>query len=268
MLPEIDVFGLSVKTFGLFFALNFVAWGMLVSVRLRELKKPPDWAWEMVFVALAGGFVGARLYFIAQNWDDVSGDVLGNVLSGSGLIWYGGLLGGAIAMLAWARWRGFLGPQLLDIAAFGLPIGYAIGRIGCQVSGDGDYGGRSDLPWAMAFPDGVVPTTDVVHPSPLYETMVMGTFGLVLWHLRDHFRPGVLFAIYLVGAGLERFFVEFVRRNESVVAGLTAAQLESLLLLVGGVVTLVVMSRRGSLTREAPLAPAPAVAVSRPRKKR
>ena len=140
MLEEFDVFGLDVKTFGLFFALNFVAWGAIVSVRLRELGKPADWAWEMVFVALAGGFLGARLYWILDNWDEVDGDVLGNVFSGSGLTWYGGLAGGALAMVVWARWRGFLGMQLLDIAAFGLPIGYAIGRIGCQISGDGDYG--------------------------------------------------------------------------------------------------------------------------------
>src|SRR3712207_1882417 len=208
MLESIDVFGLDVKTFGLFFALNFVAWGAIVAVRMRELGHPPDWAWEMVFVALIGGFVGARLYWIAQNWGDASDDLLGSVFSGSGLIWYGGLLGGALAMVAWARWRGFLGLQLLDIAGFGLPIGYAIGRIGCQVSGDGDYGKPSDLPWAMAFPDGVVPTDERVHPTPIYETLIMGSLGLVLWQLRDAVRPGGLFALYLLIGGAERFLIE------------------------------------------------------------
>jgi phosphatidylglycerol---prolipoprotein diacylglyceryl transferase len=248
VLPEIDVLGLEVKTFGLFFALNFVAWGALVAVRLRELRKPPDWAWEMVFVALVGGFVGARLYWIAQNWDRASDDgLVGSLFSGSGLIWYGGLLGGAIAMVIWAWRRGFLGLQLLDIAGFGLPIGYAIGRIGCQVSGDGDYGGPSGLPWAMAYPDGTVPTTDEVHPTPLYETLLMGSLGFVLWQLRDHVRPGGLFALYLLFGGLERFFIEFVRRNEDVALGLTAAQFESLLLVVAGVVWIVVLQRRGGL---------------------
>ncbi len=248
MLPEIDLLGLEVKTFGLFFALNFVAWGALVAVRMRELGKPPDWAWEMVFVALVGGFIGARLYWIAQNWDEASDDgVFESLVSGSGLIWYGGLLGGALTMVIWAWRRGFLGTQLLDIAGFGLPIGYAIGRIGCQVSGDGDYGGPSDLPWAMAFPDGTVPTTDVVHPTPVYETLIMGSLGFVLWQLRDRVRPGGLFVLYLIFAGLERFFIEFVRRNEDAALGLTAAQLESLLLVIAGVVYVIVLQRRGGL---------------------
>ena len=247
MLPEIDLGPIEVKTFGLFFALNFVAWGAIVAVRMREIGRPPDWAWEMVFVALAGGFVGARLYWVAQNWDKVDGDVLGNVLSGSGLIWYGGLLGGAGAMVVWAWRRGFLGLPLLDIAGFGLPIGYAIGRIGCQVSGDGDYGRPTDVAWGMAYPDGVVPTDEVVHPTPVYETLLMGSLGFVLWQLRDRVRPGGLFALYLVFGGLERFLIEFLRRNEDVAAGLTAAQIESLLLVAAGVAFVAVLVRRGGL---------------------
>jgi phosphatidylglycerol:prolipoprotein diacylglycerol transferase len=247
VLPEIDLLGLELKTFGLFFALNFVAWGAIIGVRLRELGKPVDWAWEMVFVALVGGFLGARLYFLAQNWDDVDDDLLGNVLGGAGLIWYGGLAGGAIAMAVWARWRGFLGWQLADLAAIGLPIGYAIGRIGCQISGDGDYGQPWDGPWAMPYPDGTVPTTEDVHPTPLYETLAMGTLGLVLWHLRDRVRPGGLFALYLMAAGTERFLIEFLRRNDEVLLGLTAAQLESLALLVAGIALTVYLQRRGGL---------------------
>jgi phosphatidylglycerol:prolipoprotein diacylglycerol transferase len=245
--PEFDIFGLELKTFGLFFALNFVAWGAIVARRFKELGRPPDWAWEMVMVALVGGFVGARLYWIAQNWDEAQDDLLGSVFSGSGLIWYGGLLGGALAMFVWAWRRGFLGMQLLDIAGFGLPIGYAIGRIGCQLSGDGDYGKGSDLPWAMAYPDGTVPTTDEVHPTPIYETLVLGTVGFVLWTLRDRVRPGGLFALYLVIAGLERFLVEFVRRNDDVALGLTAAQFESLVLFAAGVVMLWWLGRKGPL---------------------
>jgi phosphatidylglycerol:prolipoprotein diacylglycerol transferase len=247
VLQGIDVLGLDVKTFGLFFALNFVAWGAVVAVRLRELGKPADWSWEMVFVALAGGFVGARLYYLAQNWDEVDGNLLSALFSGSGLIWYGGLLGGALAVAVWAWRRDFLGAHLLDLAAIGLPIGYAIGRIGCQLSGDGDYGKPADLPWAMAYPDGTVPTTDEVHPTPIYETVVMGTVGLVLWNLRDRVRPGGLFALYLVLAGAERFLVEFVRRNTDAALGLTAAQLESGALFLIGVVLTIWFVRRGGL---------------------
>lgn len=251
MQPEISIGGLSLKTFGMFFALAFLAIGALLARRLVELGKPVDWAYEIAFSALAGGLIGARLYFIAQNYDDVSDDLLGNLFSGSGLVWYGGVIGGAIAVVLWARWRGMLGLGLLDLCAPGLALGYAIGRVGCQVSGDGDYGKAWDGPWAMAYPDGVVPTTQEVHPTPVYETLAMGLAALALWHLRDRFRPGILFALYLVIAGIERFFVEFLRRNADVAAGLTGAQLESLALLIAGVVWLVIARRRGGWSSEA-----------------
>ena len=120
-------------------------------------------------------------------------------------------------MLLWARWRGFLTLALLDMAGPGLALGYAIGRIGCQVSGDGDYGRAWDGPWAMGYPHGTVPTAPgvTVHPTPIYETLIMGLLAYVLWQLRDRVRPGVLFALYLVFAGAERFLIEFIRRNET-----------------------------------------------------
>jgi phosphatidylglycerol:prolipoprotein diacylglycerol transferase len=248
MQPEIDVLGLSIKTFGVFFALNFVAWGALVSRRLREIGKPPDWAYEMVGVALVGGLIGARGYWLLQNHESFS---LGNVLGGSGLIWFGGLAGGIVAVLLWAWRRDFLSLTLVDMAGPGLALGYAIGRIGCQVSGDGDYGKAWDGPWAMGYPDGTVPTAPgvTVHPTPIYETITMGLVAYFLWRLRDRVRPGILFALYLVIAGVERFLVEFIRRNDDVALGLTAAQLWSLGQFVIGAVWLVVAHRRGGLLR-------------------
>jgi phosphatidylglycerol:prolipoprotein diacylglycerol transferase len=162
-------------------------------------------------------------------------------------------------MLIWARRRDFLNLQLLDIAGPCLALGYAVGRIGCQVSGDGDYGKAWDGPWAMGYPDGVVPTApgETVHPTPIYETLTMGLVALVLWKLRDRTRPGVLFALYLVCAGAERFLVEFLRRNDDVALGLTAPQIESFVLFVAGAVWLAVVRRRhGSLLLPAQAAPA------------
>jgi phosphatidylglycerol---prolipoprotein diacylglyceryl transferase len=232
--PEIHLGPVDLQTFGICFALAFLASGALLARRFQELGRLPDWAYEIVFAALVGGVVGSRLDYVVQNYDDVSGDLLGNVFSGSGLVWYGGLIGGAAGVLLWAWRRGYLGVQLLDVLAPALALGYAIGRVGCQLSGDGDYGTRSDLPWAMSYPDGTVPTTDEVHPTPVYETAAMGLVALALWQLRDRLRPGALFALYLVLAGLERLLVEFVRRNDEVVAGLTLAQLLSLAMIAAG----------------------------------
>jgi phosphatidylglycerol---prolipoprotein diacylglyceryl transferase len=242
--PEIQLGPLELKTFGLMFALGFLAAGAVIARRFDELGKPVDWAYEMTFAALAGGILGARVYYLLQNWSDVSDDVLGNIFSGSGLVWYGGAIGGALAVFAWAWWRGFLSLALLDLAAAPLALGYAIGRVGCQLSGDGDYGKASDLPWAMSYPDGTVPTDDQVHPTPVYETLAMGLIAWLLWQWRDRFRPGVLFATYLVLSGLERLLVEFVRRNEDTVAGLTTPQVESLVLMAVGAVWIAAVSRR------------------------
>jgi phosphatidylglycerol:prolipoprotein diacylglycerol transferase len=99
----------------------------------------------------------------------------------------------------------------------------------------------------MAYPDGTVPTTEQVHPTPVYETLAMGLVAWVLWRWRDRFRPGILFAIYLVFAGAERFLVEFIRRNSEVVAGLTAPQLESLGLMLAGGAWLAIAWRRGRI---------------------
>jgi phosphatidylglycerol---prolipoprotein diacylglyceryl transferase len=245
--PEIDIGPLTLQTFGICFALAFLAAGAVVGRRLREWDKPADWAYEMTFAALIGGIVGARLNFIFENWDDVSGDLLGNILSGAGLVWFGGAVGGAIGVILWARWRGMLGLPLLDLAAPALAVGYALGRIGCQVSGDGDYGQAWDGPWAMAYPDGTEPIDTPVHPTPIYETLAMGFVALLLWRWRNRFQPGILFAIYLVLAGVERLLVEFIRRNEAIVAGLTQAQLISIVMIAAGGGWLVVKARRGGL---------------------
>jgi phosphatidylglycerol:prolipoprotein diacylglycerol transferase len=262
--PEIHIFGLSLKTFGIVFALGFLAAGAVVARRLRELGRPVDQAYEVVGASLLGGLVGSRVYYIIQNYSLVKHDLLGSLFSGSGLVWYGGVLGGAIAVLAWARWRGMLSLGLLDLASVPLALGYAIGRIGCQVSGDGDFGRwcyhsgtpvtckGSLLPWAMSYPHGTVPTPPgvKVQPTPIYETLSMGLVAWWLWRMRDRFRPGALFAFYLVLSGTERLLVEFLRRNHRVLVGLTVPQLESIAAMVAGAIWLALLLRRGGLTRE------------------
>lgn len=256
MHPELNIGPVTLQTFGLMFALAFLAAGALIAKRLAEIGKPVDWAYEMGFAALFGGILGSRLYFVVENYDSVKDDLLGNLFSGSGLVWYGGAIGGTVAVLLWAWYRGFLGLALLDLAAPALALGYAIGRCGCQLSGDGDYGKAWDGPWAMSYPDGTVPTDTTVHPTPIYETLVMGFGAWVLWQLRDRVRAGVLFAIYFVYAGAERFGVEFLRRNDELALGLTTAQWESLAMMLAGIAWLIfVRQRHGSLARVAPADP-------------
>jgi len=264
--PEINILGLSLKSFGIVFACGFLAAGAILARRLKELGRPVDHAYELSFAAMIGGLVGSRLYYVVENWSSTKHDLIGSLFSGSGLVWYGGVIGGAIAVLGWAAWRHVLNLELLDLVALPLAMGYAIGRIGCQVSGDGDYGAwcirggtpvtckGSELPWSMAYPHGTVPTPAGVRvqPTPIYETVAMGLIAWWLWQMRDRFRPGALFALYLILSGLERLLVEFLRRNSRVALGLTAPQLESIMLVIVGGVWLALMARRGGMRRSEP----------------
>ena len=141
----------------------------------------------------------------------------------------------AAAIAYQVRRRGAPVLQVADAAGLALALGYAIGRIGCQLAGDGDYGTPTDLPWAMAYPNGVVPTIEKVHPAPVYETLShLGIFAL-LWATRKKIAiPGLSFCLYLVLAGVARFAVEIVRLNPRVLWGLSEAQLISIVMVVVG----------------------------------
>jgi phosphatidylglycerol---prolipoprotein diacylglyceryl transferase len=253
VLPEIDLGPITLQSFGLMLGLAFLASGLLAQRFLVELGHPADWAYEMVFAALVGGIVGARAWSIVENWDEAKDDVLGSIFSGTGLVFYGGAIGGALAVALWAWRRGVFGPRMFDVAAPSLAVGYAVGRIGCQLAGDGDYGIPWDGPWAMAYPDGTVPTTEEVHPTPVYETLAMGLVTWFLWRMRHRVAPGGLFALWLLLAGAERFLIEFIRRNEEVAAGLSLAQFVSLAMIAGGALWL-------ARLRHVPRARAPATA--------
>ena len=232
MYPELNLGPLTIQMFGLCLGVAFLVAGWMVARRLGELGRPVDLAYEMVFAALVGGIVGAKLWFLAENG--------GPLFSGTGLTFYGGLIGGALAVIAWTSYRGALDLKLADAVVPSLAAAYAIGRIGCQFAGDGDYGKAWDGPWAMAYPDGTVPIDTPVHPTPIYETLAMGAFALLLWRWRDRWQPGILLAVYVFGAGLERFLIEFLRRNDPVALGLTQAQWVSIAMMLAGGAYLVV----------------------------
>jgi phosphatidylglycerol---prolipoprotein diacylglyceryl transferase len=265
--PEIELGPLTLQSFGLMMGLGFLAAGVLASKRLKELGKPADWAYEMVFAALVGGIVGARLWSVIQNWDEAKDDLVGSLFSGTGLVFYGGLLGGTVAVLLWARWRDSLGLWLPDLAAPSLAIAYAIGRLGCQLAGDGDYGIPTSLPWGMSYPDGTVPTTVDVHPTPIYEFLVMGAVTIWLWRRRDKVRPGELIGWWAVLAGIERFLVEFIRRNDDIWGPFSLAQFVSVLMIVVGAWWLLRVRSREPLTLQSSTT-VPSSRSSAPRKAR
>lgn len=188
---------------------------------------PAEGVPELTVWVMLAGIVGARLFHILESLDEFAVDPWGMIFTTSGLSIFGGLIAGTAVGLAWALRRGLPLARLLDAAAPAMMLGYAIGRVGCQVSGDGDWGMRADLAlkpdwlplwaWAQTYVNNVVGTIIAppgVYPTPLYEAAVAGLcFGL-LYLLRNHgFRPGWLFAVYLLLAGAERLLIEQIRIN-------------------------------------------------------
>ena len=233
MYPTLIELGpIAIHSFGLMMALGFLA-VLLISQRdLARKGLDPHPTSSIIFAAAVGGIIGAKLYSALQD-----GKIeLAELISSSGLVWYGGVIGALAAVLFVIHRSPNPILPTLDTIGMATLLGYGIGRIGCFLSGDGDYGPPSDLPWAMAFPNGTRPTNIPVHPTPLYETgMSVIAFGL-LWSIRKQKEgtPGWLLGGAFILAGIERFIAEFFRRNQPAFFGLTGAQLTSILIVIIG----------------------------------
>jgi phosphatidylglycerol:prolipoprotein diacylglycerol transferase len=136
-----------------------------------------------------------------------------------------------------------------DMMAPLLALGQTFGRMGCLLSGDGDYGYATDVPWAMTFPNGIVPTSEYVHPTPIYDMIILISIFLLLWMNRKKAYPsGSVISLYLVLLGFGRLFTEFFRTTPKVLLGLSAAQLISVGLIAAGVIALIVIINRSKTT--------------------
>ena len=138
---------------------------------------------------MIGGFVGARIYFIAERWDGFLANPGDYILTGAGLVWYGGFIGGILGLYLYVRHQKLSFPFVFDLMAPLIALGQTFGRMGCLLSGDGDYGPPTDLPWTMSFPKGIIPTNELVHPTPIYDMIwLFGSF-LFLWSIRKKELP-------------------------------------------------------------------------------
>jgi len=245
--------GFTLYSYGVFVVLAILAGGFAAFRLLKRLGLDPGLAIELSGAAALGGFAGARLYWLVEHWSEVRGNVLHHAIAGAGFTWYGGLLGGAAAVIAVAWFRKPPLGVVANVMAPAVALGYAVGRIACQLAGDGTYGRPSDLPWAMSYPRGMMPTTVRVQPTPVYETLSMFVIFLILYRLARRPQPGwYVFAWFLVLSGVERFAIEFLRRNPVLAAGLTSPQWFALAsIATGGCVLLAMRVRRARLGAEA-----------------
>jgi phosphatidylglycerol:prolipoprotein diacylglycerol transferase len=250
--------GLTITSFGVMMALAFLTGGTVLSRELRRKGENPELAWDIVLYAAIGGILGAKLYYMILHWPETAADPLGAILSRSGLVWYGGFIAAALLIIWRVSHLKLSVPRVADAVAPALALAYGVGRIGCFLVGD-DYGGPSNLPWAVAFPNGAPPSTAgnlrnyfgvsvpdsipdsavlTVHPTQIYEVLMAIVIFAILWRLRTRLtRPGLLFATYLGLAGVERFIVEIFRAKDDRFLGpLTVAQSISIALIVVAVI--------------------------------
>jgi phosphatidylglycerol---prolipoprotein diacylglyceryl transferase len=262
MIPFLHLGPLTIPTFGLMVAVGLLAAAYVLQAdfdRRRQnfldsgyLKKekepvPRDEGFLIIGIAGVSGLVGARLYHVLESPRELLADP-GLLISRFGFAWFGGFLGGFVALLFLAKHYGIPALTFLDVCSPAACVGYAIGRIGCLLSGDGDYGIPTNLPWGMSFPNGVVPTTERVHPTPIYEFLIWMLIAAILWQIGKRTlngeAPGRVFFGYLILTGVARFLIEFIRINPKSFLGMSNAQTASLVSILAGILLLkTVMAR-------------------------
>src|SRR6266704_3195961 len=241
MIPFLHLGPLAIPTFGLMVATGLLAAAYVLQAdfnrRRTQFQKSGylkadgeqshhDEGFLIIGIAGLAGLIGARLYHVLENPRELIADP-SLLISRFGFAWFGGFLGGFVALV------------ILDTCSPAATVGYAIGRIGCLLSGDGDYGVPTTLPWGMSFPNGVVPTTEHVHPTPLYEFFIWLVIAAFLWRMGKKAvtgaRPkGEIFCGYLILTGVARFLIEFIRINPRSFFGLSNAQAASLMSIIIG----------------------------------
>lgn len=270
MYPTLIDFGpIGIHSFGLMLATAFITVVFVLQYELKRRGFVAELAGSIVMAAAIGGIVGAKIYSAL-----LDGAInIHELFSTAGLVWYGGLIGGCIAVTVVVVRSPNPYLPTIDIIGPTLLLGYGIGRIGCLLAGDGDYGPPSDLPWAMAFPNGTVPTDVPVHPTPIYESLMSFAFFGLLWSQRRRFEdvPGTTFGLSLILLGVERFIAEFWRITPRVLGWMTAAQIFSIIAFVVGIALIFWLRSRLRAVAAAPSAEVatPAdVAPSVPRQRR
>ncbi|MCI0706379.1 MAG: prolipoprotein diacylglyceryl transferase [Ignavibacteriae bacterium] len=246
----------TIYSYGLMLAIGFIAASYLLPSELKRKHINPQFGNNITLIALIAGVAGSKLLYLIEHWSQFVADPIGMAFSPSGLTFYGGFILAAFAIYLYLKKKGipfFVGA---DAIAPGLLLGYGIARIGCHLAGDGDYGFPTDLPWGTdysngtyppsaafrdfpeitsQFPNGIVPDTTPLHPTPVYEFLICSAFFYLLWRMRKTTTPNSkLFMAYLVLAGIERFAIEFLRLNPRLAFGLSEAQLIALVLILVG----------------------------------
>lgn len=260
MYPILFEYGaIRIGSYGVTLAIAFLSAFLLINDQFRRNKCDVELAWDLHFFAIFGGMIGSRLLFIFENFRAFLADPMSMIFSTTGF----SVLGGYILALGLCIWRVRVSGEpffrIADIYVPGMALGYAVGRLGCIVAGDGCYGLPCDLPWAMSFPKGLISTLSAenpslaatygrlfpgqpvpvdihVHPTPLYESLSTSLLLVILLLAGWRIGSGRRFAFFLVWFGVSRFLVEFIRLNPFDYFGLSSSQFLSIFFVLAGLI--------------------------------
>ncbi len=227
---------ITIYSYGLMMAIAFLVGGWILTAELKRRDLDPEMASTMVFWAAIGGLVGSRILSILEDLPGFLADPIHGIFTGAGFTWYGGLIGGFLAVTMTIRKHSMPWAATVDCIAPVLALGHAIGRIGCELAGDGDWGTVTDLPWGRAYPNAIVgwpyPPGVYVHPTPIYETIAYSIIFAILWSLRKRpHRDSTLLWLYFILGSSARFVIEFARINPRYALGLSLSQWISIALI-------------------------------------
>ncbi len=236
---------INIGSYGLLLGLSFYLAFLLTERELLLRGKDPELAYKLLLVIIPSAIVGAKIFHILENMGEFISNPMGMIFSGAGLSVYGGFLLAFLLSMIIIRKSGESILDIFDIASPSMALAYGVGRLACHASGDGCYGIATSSFLGMAYPNGIVPTSMTVFPTPLFESMFSFIVFIVIMKLRKREMPaGKLFFIYLLLNGIPRFMVEFIRLNPVVVFGLTQAQLIALFFIITALIGLVLVEKR------------------------
>lgn len=231
ILFHLPIIGWPVSSFGVMMAIAFLVGYWIAIPRMKEEGIDPDHGANLLIYVMVGGVLGAKLYYATDFWWREGDPFWGSLFSRGGLVFYGGLIGGALGGYVGCRTLRVPAIPFANAAAISLAVGQAIGRIGCFLVGD-DYGLKTDLPWGVAFPEGLPPIDVPVHPTMLYETLWLTLVSSFLWWRRR--RSASVMGEYLVLNGIGRAVIEHWRLNARIAFNLSEAQWIGVALVVFG----------------------------------
>ncbi len=252
MYPKLFEIGpVPVYSYGLMLGITFLVASALFTRELRRTGMDENIGVTITFLCLIGGIVGSKLFYILEEWNFGSGMPLSSyftkdiLLSPSGLTFYGGLILAIVLVIIYCKIKNLSLLKMFDLMSPGAALGYGLARVGCHLSGDGDYGiAVNGTMWEFlgySYENGTVPTKEgvLVHPTSIYEFLAAILIFLFLWQNRAKYKtPGIIFAYYLILSGIERLLIEMIRINPRIAFGLTQAQVISIIMILIGVILL------------------------------